>query len=97
MGLIFSIEQQHFQLPEFKVRCVAKYHHEIYEYSSEVVQIRTESQEYSEIKYDTSYANNAIKGRQIRFSVLRLIYRPQNTGDYGVKNHLSPLEIRRRN
>ncbi|XP_015784259.1 uncharacterized protein LOC107361843 [Tetranychus urticae] len=63
LGLILNIEQQHFQLPEFKVRCVATIHERIVDYYSEEIQIRTENQESWEAKssYDPTFANYAKK------------------------------------
>ncbi|XP_053211397.1 uncharacterized protein LOC128395029 [Panonychus citri] len=62
LGLILTIEQQHFQLPEFKVRCVATIDEKVVDYNSEEIQIRTERQiAESSSSYHPNYANYANK------------------------------------
>ncbi|XP_074597599.1 uncharacterized protein LOC141852478 [Brevipalpus obovatus] len=63
VGLSLTVEQAHFQLPEFKVRCVAKYHYTVKEYLSEELELRTQDQFFSEMKsQEVSYINSASRG-----------------------------------
>lgn len=63
VGLLLNIEQQHLQLPEFKVRCVARHHHQVSEYESKVLDFKTlKSLPYPEMKSNRdSYSSDAHK------------------------------------
>ncbi|RWS16492.1 uncharacterized protein B4U79_02901 [Dinothrombium tinctorium] len=63
LGLRFHMQQQHFQIPELKLRCMAIYHRTIADFHHEL-KIETETPETlkAQSSVDKSFDNNAIRG-----------------------------------